>query len=238
VFEVIRAILDSTFNNYTRIPQSVSWASKVGFIVLVNSADQAVDFPSANIRPNAIVEKVRVPLGARRELFKYEGLSVTFTTDWSSHNARHEVVLICDAVNFARIKEIILLPSILFGLEICQSDGSLKDGVPTNGTVNSVFMVSECPDKSRELFLLFLDNVEEPVLGVQSHVNVFFIATTFKTFSSFIVRAKRGHVPPIPDVNDYVGLNIGHELSEPLISPIVVIRVGVTVRDNQVCFTH
>jgi hypothetical protein len=86
--------------------------------------------------------------------------------------------------------------------------------------------------KAGELLLTPPDRGKEPLLGVYGSRYVLAIATALVAFSPPVVATETGHISPVPNTDYHVRLQISHQVPNPFIAVVIMVRMGVTIWDD------
>jgi hypothetical protein len=62
----------------------------------------------------------------------------------------------------------------------------------------------------RELLLSLLNRTKEPLVGIETSVNVSTVSSSFIALGPFVIRAEAGHVSPVPYVDNDIGFDVCH----------------------------
>jgi hypothetical protein len=118
-------------------------------------------------------------------------------------------------------------------LKVVQADRADEFGREIESLFDSLFVVSNTKDSSRESFLLSSYSTPEAILKVEVGLDVLPVSTSVKAALALVVSAEGRHVRSVSNVDDNVGLNVVNEVSKPFSSLVVVGKVGVLIRNNE-----
>lgn len=100
-------------------------------------------------------------------------------------------------------------------LEIVVADGSFELPIRLNGSENSFLMVADEEDHPGFVGFDLSDRVCEELHSTEAGFDVVAITAAFVGLLAGVVRAERGHIPPITHYNDHIRSAPGYVFPGP-----------------------
>src|ERR1051326_2978486 len=181
---------------------------KILFLVLIaRTSDNSSHHPVCRW-DNACVEPLLVACGARLHLALHLRLGAgraALTVGYRAARPPAKVVRVPDAINLNRRQEVVHFPSGRFGVGPRRPQGAVEVGLCGNQPPEALLVVAQQvhlpnPPEAGEAAL---DHVHSAVTRVQ--VGLVLASVEVAGPLAPIVGAQRGHVVPIPQVDDHVG---------------------------------
>lgn len=95
-------------------------------------------------------------------------------------------------------------------------------------------MVANDKDLAGLLPLKLANRGEQPLIKLKTSLNIAGICLALEVTLSFVIRVQTIHVERVTKVDEYVRVKISNQLTNPACPVVVVVRVGVGVRDYEV----
>lgn len=165
-------------------------------------------------------------------------VSRVFATHRAAHKATNMVVSVVNAIDFnaawaaSLVGNDVVIEILQF--EISHPDRSFEFGLEVDCLVDALFVVADAEHTAGQALLRAFHDAPHPVLPVEVGIYVGSVGSSLERLLAAIIRTQARHISGIANMNDDIRLKIVNEASKPFSSLVMILGMGVGIRDDEV----